>query len=519
MKNLKQAVIAWQKVVKEKNQLVFETSSLKRVSTATFRTKQKVMLIIKPRSAKEVSAVLKIATKYAIRIAPVSGGKNWGLGSAVPAKDAVLLDLSEMNKITAYNENMAYLTVQAGVTFRQAVTFLEKKKSTLMLDTLGSTPDASIVGNTCERGHGMALYADRFNFVCGMQVVLPTGEIINTGFEAWQNSALGPLAKWGLGPYIDGLFTQSALGVVTQLTIWLKPKTPFFQSFIFHLPGDKALPELMDKLRTISLQGFPMSLRIFNETRMLSFAGRFPAQEKKPLSEATLEKMCAERNIGRWMGIGGLYAVSKEHAQADKKFLEEILKNHVENLQFFDDDYVKTHYEKATSQEKQTMDFMVNRSLLRGNVSEAGLNMVYWRKPENIPIGDLHKDQCGVQWYCPAIPFTGNAVKQTVAICRRISKKYGFELNLGFLFINARTLDVTGAICYDRAIAGEDEKAQKCHNEIVELLTKKGFTPYRLGIQSMYLLKHQKVENKKLLGRLKQMIDPAYILNPGKYFD
>jgi len=124
-----------------------------------------------------------------------------------------------------------------------------------------------------------------------------------------------------------------------------------------------------------------------------------------------------------------------------------------------------------------------------------------------------------VQWYCPAIPFTGNAVKQTVAICRRISKKYGFELNLGFLFINARTLDVTGAICYDRAIAGEDEKAQKCHNEIVELLTKKGFTPYRLGIQSMHLLKHQKVENKKLLGRLKQMIDPAYILNPGKYFD
>ncbi|MCU0383157.1 MAG: FAD-binding oxidoreductase [Cyclobacteriaceae bacterium] len=519
MKNLVRALTAWKKVLKLKNQIITDSHVLQKFSTATFKTKQKVVLVLKPRSAQQVSDVLKIATRFGVPISPVSGGKNWGLGSAVPGKDAVLLDLSGLNKITDYNEDMAYLTVQAGVTFRQAVAYLEKKNSTLMLDTLGSTPDASIVGNTCERGHGMALHADRFNFVCGMQVVLPSGDVIHTGFEAWQSSALGPLAKWGLGPYIDGLFTQSALGVVTQLTIWLKPKTKFFQSFMFHVNADEKLPALMEKLRMVSLQGLPVSLRVFNETRMFSFSGRFPANQKKPLSDRILEQMCAEKNIGRWVGIGGLYAVSKAHAQADKIFLEEILKNHVENLQFFDDDYVEEHYDKATQQEKQTMDFMVNRSLLRGNVSEAGLNMVYWRKPESIVISDLHSDKCGVQWYCPAIPFTGKAVKETVAICRRISAQHGFELNLGFLFINARTLDVTGAICYDREVTGDDAKAQKCHNEILNVLAKKGFTPYRLGIQSMYLLKHLKPFNRKFLNKLKQMIDPSCVLNPGKYFN
>ncbi|MCU0383971.1 MAG: FAD-dependent oxidoreductase, partial [Cyclobacteriaceae bacterium] len=341
MKNLTKALNEWKKVLNLKNQVISDSHILQKLSSATFKTKQKVVLVLKPRSAQQVSEVLKIATRFSVPIAPISGGKNWGLGSAVPGKDAVLLDLSGLNKITNYNEEMAYLTVQAGVTFRQAVAYLQKKNSTHMLDTLGSTPDASIVGNTCERGHGMALYADRFNFVCGMQVVLPTGEIIHTGFEAWENSELGPLAKWGLGPYIDGLFTQSALGVVTQLTIWLKPKPKVFQSFMFHVSADEKLPALMEKLRMVSLQGFPISLRVFNETRMFSFAGRFPANQKKPLSDKAIEQMCAEKNIGRWVGIGGLYAVSKAHAQADKIFLEEILKNHVENLQFFDDDYVK----------------------------------------------------------------------------------------------------------------------------------------------------------------------------------
>ena len=396
MKNFSIALRSWQKILPKLNQISIDREELKHASTATFKTKQKFKAILKPKNTKEVCKVLKIATRYKIPIYVVSGGKNFGLGSKVSMVDSVLLDLSGMNKIRRYNETSAYLTVEAGVSFKQAVQYLSKMSSPLMLDTLGSTPDASIVGNTVERGHGMALYADRFNFVCGMEVVLPTGEIIYTGYEAFKNTAIGPLAKWGVGPYIDGLFTQSSLGVVTALTIWLRPKTQFFQSFIFHLPSDTALPAVIEKLLSISLQGFPVSLRIFNEIRMISFTRRFPENASKPLSEKETVSICKEMNIGRWIGIGGLYAVSKEHAEADKKFLTELLQDKVQRLQFYDEQFVSKEYNKATVAEKQSMDFMFNHSLLNGNVSEAGLNMVYWRKPTSVAIGDLHKDGCGV---------------------------------------------------------------------------------------------------------------------------
>lgn len=517
MKNFSIALRSWEKILLNKNQISVDYEELENASKATFKTMKKIKAILKPRNTNEVSLVLKIASKYKIPLYVVSAGKNWGLGSKVPMVDSVLLDLSTLNKIRKYNESLAYLTVEAGVSFRQAVQYLSKINSPLMLDTLGSTPDASIVGNTVERGHGMALYADRFNFVCGMEVVLPTGEIIHTGYEAFENTAIGHLAKWGVGPYIDGLFTQSSLGVVTALTIWLKPKTKFFQSFIFHLSSDAALPPVIEKLQSISLQGFPVSLRIFNEMRMISFARRFPENTSKPLSEKETLSICKEMNIGRWIGIGGLYAVSKAHAEADKIFLTELLQDHVQSIQFYNEEYVTKEYAKATIVEKQTMDFMFNHSLLNGNISEAGLNMVYWRKPSSITIGDLHQDGCGVQWYCPAIPFTGKAVKETVSICRRLSKQYGFELNLGFLFINARTLDITGAICYDRESPGDDEKAMQCQREIMKILQSKGYNPYRLGIQSMDLLKNIKPENKKFLIRLKQTIDPSLIMNTSKY--
>ena len=515
-KNLEKAIKAWKSVL-SKRCIIQDDAILKSEGTATFATKQKILAILKPKSTKEVAAVMKVASATKVPVYPISSGKNWGLGSRVPQRDGVLLDLSLMKKISNLDQTMAHMRVEPGVTFGEAVDYLQEHAPGLMLDTIGSTPDASIIGNTAERGHGMALYADRFNFVCGFEVVLPNGEIIRTGFEDMEGSKLGPLAKWGVGPYVDGLFTQSNFGVITSLTVWLRPKTDHFLSFIFHTDSAPALSKVMEEWRAMGLQGLNASLRIFNDVRMISFAQRFPEDEQRPLSDHARAALRRKMRIGKWIGLGAVYPVSALHAAADKRFIEERIGALVDSMEFFDQQSVDTKMKTATEQERGFLDFMFNKTLLRGNVSRAGMNMVYWRKPQDINVGDLHQDRCGVLWYCPAIPFTGKDVGKAIEICDRICKKYGFELNIGFLFISQRALDITGALCYDRDVRGEDQRAMACHNELMDSLNNEGYSPYRLGIQSMNMMKHKSKSGQKFYAALKNVIDPYNVLAPGHY--
>src|SRR5918911_221876 len=83
---------------------------------------------------------------------PGGRGKNWGYGSGVPPADGcVLLDLSRMNRIVDYDERLGYITVEPGVTFRQAYDFLRAQNSMLLLSLTGGSPDSSLIGNTMER--------------------------------------------------------------------------------------------------------------------------------------------------------------------------------------------------------------------------------------------------------------------------------------------------------------------------------------------------------------------------------
>lgn len=516
MKNLQRAINAWVTILTTRRVIVDE-KILQNEATATFKTNQKIHVILKPRNTNEVSAVLKVANRMSIPVYPISGGKNWGLGSKVPQDNGALIDLSLMKKITAFDETMAYMTVEPGVTFQAATQYLERKNSSLMLDTIGSTPDASIIGNTAERGHGMAFYADRFNFVCGMEVVLPNGDVIKTGFENYENSVLGPLAKWGLGPYVDGLFTQSNLGIITKLTVWLRSKPRFFQSFMFHIDDEKKLADVMNIWRQMGLDGFSSSLRIFNDMRMISFIQRFPENVSTPLSAAAQSTLRKSLKLGKWVGLGGLYAPSAAHAAADKQFIIDKIGAHVAHLSFYDQATVDAHYSTADQATRNELDFMFNKTLLRGNVSASGVNMAYWRKPHTVAISDIHRDHCGVLWYCLSIPFTGSDTVNAIAIAHRTSKKYGFELNIGFLFITQRTLDITGGICYDRDVKGEDDKAMRCHDELMEAMVKKGYSPYRLGIQSMDFIRLKNSGSLKLNQQFKQLLDPNNILAPGRY--
>ncbi|MDI1262145.1 MAG: FAD-binding protein, partial [bacterium] len=68
-------------------------------SSATIRWPARPMAVISPGHSDHVSACLAIANAAGIPVHPVSRGRSWGLGSRLPPRDAVILDLSRLDRI------------------------------------------------------------------------------------------------------------------------------------------------------------------------------------------------------------------------------------------------------------------------------------------------------------------------------------------------------------------------------------------------------------------------------------
>jgi hypothetical protein len=102
----------------------------------------------------------------------------------------------------------------------------------------------SVIGNTVERGVGYTPYGDHCMMHCGMEVVLPDGSLWRSGMGGLPNpnaDANAPpheqaanetwgLFNYGFGPYNDGIFTQSSLGIVVKMGIWLMVNPGGYQS-------------------------------------------------------------------------------------------------------------------------------------------------------------------------------------------------------------------------------------------------------------------------------------------------
>src|SRR5205814_1400096 len=180
-------------------------------------------------NAGQVATCVSIANDHHVPLYPVSRGRNWGLGSRVPPRDAVALDLSHMAQIVALDERFGCLALEPGVTFQQVHDFLEERRSGWFLPVIGGPADASVLANCLERGDVSGPVSESAASLCDLEVVLANGKTVHTGYERFGPTALSSLSANPAGPAITGIFTQSNLGIVTRASLWLTRRPVCFQ--------------------------------------------------------------------------------------------------------------------------------------------------------------------------------------------------------------------------------------------------------------------------------------------------
>ena len=214
-------------------------------------------------TVEEVQAVMRIANALRIPIYPISTGKNLGYGGSAPVlSGSVVLDLKRMNRILEVDERAAFALVEPGVSYFDLYRHIQDNGLKLWIDA----PDpgwGSLVGNALDHGAGQTVgtYRDHFASHCGMEVVLANGELIRTGMGALPGAKTWQQHKYGFGPWVDGLFSQSNFGVVTKMGFWLLPQPEAYRSGRISVPGHRDIIPMTDILNELEsggiFNGFP----------------------------------------------------------------------------------------------------------------------------------------------------------------------------------------------------------------------------------------------------------------------
>ncbi len=167
--------------------------------------------IVHPGSAEEIAEILLIANKYHIPVVPWGGGSGTQ-GGALPLFGGILVDTKRMDKIIEIDEKSLTVTAQAGINGQQLEWALNEKGLTLP-HYAASSNCATLGGYLAPRGTGTisTKYGKAEDLFLRMQVVLPTGEIIRTAHIP--KHAAGPdWARLWLG-------AEGTFGIITEATM------------------------------------------------------------------------------------------------------------------------------------------------------------------------------------------------------------------------------------------------------------------------------------------------------------
>lgn len=173
-------------------------------------------VVVKVGSAEEVAAILKLANERHIPVTPRGGGQGLS-GGAVPVCGGIVLSIERMNRILEIDHQNLMVTVESGVITGELHRAVEAEG--LFYPPDPASLDSCLLGGNIAEGAGgprAVKYGTTKDFVCGLEVVLPSGEIIELGGKLVKNVTGYNLIQLMVG-------SEGTLGVVTKIVLRLLP--------------------------------------------------------------------------------------------------------------------------------------------------------------------------------------------------------------------------------------------------------------------------------------------------------
>jgi len=171
--------------------------------------------VVKPRTAKEIAAIVGLANEYGFPVIPRGAGTAL-CGHSVPIDGGVIIDLQRMNAIKEIHVEDLYCVVEPGVVHADFNRALKPYRFFIPGPASGNV--ATLGGMVASNASGASAvkYGATRDYVMGMEVALPTGEIARFGSRTLKNSG---------GYQLEKLFTgmEGTLGVITEITLRVAP--------------------------------------------------------------------------------------------------------------------------------------------------------------------------------------------------------------------------------------------------------------------------------------------------------
>ena len=177
-------------------------------------------ILLKPKDVDQVSKIMKLANEHNIPVTPI--GARTGLsGGSLSIHGGIGISMEKFNKILKIDEDNLQVHVQPGV-ITQVLQDEVAKKGLYYAPDPASRGSCFIGGNIAENSGGprAVKYGVTKDFVLNLQVVLPNGEIINTGANTLKNSTGYNLTQLMVG-------SEGTLGIITKATLKLIPLPKF----------------------------------------------------------------------------------------------------------------------------------------------------------------------------------------------------------------------------------------------------------------------------------------------------
>lgn len=473
---------------------------------------QRVAGALRPRSTEEVRKIVRIASAYKISLYPISTGRNWGYGSTAPAAPGcIVLDLSLMKTIRAIDPELGVVSVEPGVTAGQLEHYLLTHHIEYLAPTTAAGPNTSLVGNMLERGISNGQAMDRFQTLLSLKAVLPGGELYESSATNLLNKEDFNIFKWGIGPYLDGLFGQSALGVVTEATFALQPRPSHAELFYGNLSGEQGLSGCIDAVRA-AMRRLPRvvsMVKIFNGRRL-----------RARLSPGAV---CG---VLEWVVVGTVEG-ERPLVREAQKILRGILRPALGPVWTYTGSSKRALFENR--KERAFLEPLLSSNLAysrgipsKGNNLLAVNHLFHSLSPterEQLRTGEIEINaisRAGLLFFVAVAPLRGEKIEPLLAKLEAICLAHNIDPLIQLSIHTEKMAHLSLPLLFDKADTGASENAHACHRELHKALKPFGAYVYRQSIVTM----DESISDSafwRLARRIKNAVDPDKIISPGRY--